>query len=220
MNRPTIARHAHAAVGTSPSSRPLPVRTNPVHRQNQHSPPGNTRHDPAWLILQYGRHYGVPADDPARDHPRINPAAGHGPQQIQCRSQSYTLQNHSDPTIGYPAASPAPAAPDHPKAVLPIDQRLRPAGSCTGGFRTQAPETLHTFRHRARVGVIGYQPTIGAAAEPRCKSCALSSGKLRKSGGRLALGIQSNHSAKIRTTTGCHGVLTRRETRYLSDGWV
>ena len=36
--------------------------------------------------------------------------------------------------------------PNHPKAHLPIGQRVDPAGSCTGGFRTQAPETLRNSR--------------------------------------------------------------------------
>src|SRR5689334_3017911 len=30
-----------------------------------------------------------------------------------------------------------------PKSLFPIASRLAPAGSCIGGFRTQAPETLH-----------------------------------------------------------------------------
>ena len=35
---------------------------------------------------------------------------------------------------------------NHSTAYLPIDERVWPAGSCTGGFRTQAPETLHNLR--------------------------------------------------------------------------
>ena len=41
----------------------------------------------------------------------------------------------------YQSAHFTPA--DHTKAQIPIAQPIGPAGSCMGGFRTQAPENLH-----------------------------------------------------------------------------
>lgn len=101
------------------------------------------RHDPAWLRLHDGRAHGVLADDPVHAHSGIEPSAGHTDQQNHHRPHSDAAQSHVDPARTDTSGSASLTRPNHPKAALPIDQRVGPAGSCTGGFRTQAPETLH-----------------------------------------------------------------------------
>jgi hypothetical protein len=101
------------------------------------------RHDPAWLRLHDGHDHRVLADDPVHAHCGIEPSAGHPDQQNHHRPHSDAAQSHVDPARTYTSGSASLTRPNHPKAALPIDQRVGLAGSCTGGFRTQAPETLH-----------------------------------------------------------------------------
>lgn len=108
------------------------------------------RHDPAWLRLHDGHAHGVLADDPVHAHSGSEPSAGHTDQQNHHRPHSDAAQSHVDPARTDTCGSASLTRPNHPKAALPIDQRVGPAGSCTGGFRTQAPETLH------RAGRSGY----------------------------------------------------------------
>jgi len=105
------------------------------------------RHDPACLRLHDGRARGVLADDPVHAHSGIEPSAGHTDQQNHHRPHSDAAQSHVDPARTDTSGSASLTRPNHPKATLPIDQREGPAGSCTGGFRTQAPETLHKIGH-------------------------------------------------------------------------
>ena len=108
------------------------------------------RHDPAWLRLHDGHAHGVLADDPVHAHSGSEPSAGHTDQQNHHRPHSDAAQSHVDPARTDTSGSASLTRPNHPKAALPIDQRVGPAGSCTGGFRTQAPETLHKARHSIR----------------------------------------------------------------------
>lgn len=113
------------------------------------------RHDPAWLRLHDGRAHGVLADDPVHAHSGIEPSAGHTDQQNHHRPHSDAAQSHVDPDRTDTSGSASLTRPNHPKAALPIDQREGPAGSCTGGFRTQAPETLHNVRRSDMSGDVG-----------------------------------------------------------------
>ena len=111
------------------------------------------RHDPAWLRLHDGHAHGVLADDPVHAHSGSEPSAGHTDQQNHHRPHSDAAQSHVDPARTDTCGSASLTRPNHPKAALPIDQRVGPAGSCTGGFRTQAPETLHKMR-RSPLGLL------------------------------------------------------------------
>jgi len=104
-------------------------------------------HDPAWLRLHDGHAHGGLADDPVYAHSGIEPSAGHTDQQNRHRRHSDAAQSHVSPARTDTSGSASLTRPNHPKAALPIDQRVGPAGSCTGGFRTQAPETLHNLGH-------------------------------------------------------------------------
>jgi hypothetical protein len=112
------------------------------------------RHDPAWLRLHDGHAHGVLADDPVHAHSGSEPSAGHTDQQNHHRPHSDAAQSHVDPARTDTSGSASLTRPNHPKAALPIDQRVGPAGSCTGGFRTQAPETLHNPRRSEQVRVM------------------------------------------------------------------
>ena len=104
------------------------------------------RHDPAWLTLHDGHTHGVLADGPAHAHHRIAHGAGRSGHKNQCHQQPDTARNHLNRASSGTSGSAAPTHQNHPTAYLPIDERVWPAGSCTGGFRTQAPETLHNCR--------------------------------------------------------------------------
>lgn len=119
------------------------------------------RHDPAWLRLHDGHAHGVLADDPVHVHSGSEPSAGHTDQQNHHRPHSDAAQSHADPARTDTSGSASLTRPNHPKAALPIDQRVGPAGSCTGGFRMQAPENLHKIRRPA--------PALDMAAH--AKSC-------------------------------------------------
>lgn len=104
---------------------------------------GDTRHDPAWPTLHDGHADGVLADDPAHALPRIAPGTGRAGLQNERFHQSDTARNHVNRASSGTFGSAALTRQNHSKAHLPIDQRVGPAGSCAGGFRMQAPETLH-----------------------------------------------------------------------------
>jgi hypothetical protein len=158
-----------------------------VRRQHQHSPPGGTRHDPAWLILQHGRGHGVPAHGDICAHSMgaiktTTTACGiRGPSRANLtRCPCYPAENGQ-------ADTPASIAPAHIKALLPIDRWMRPAGSSMSGFRTQAPEILGLSRHpdlasrssasgRSRRWSVGPRPTSasGGGCAGFCLSVAIS----------------------------------------------
>lgn len=126
------------------------------------------RHDPAWLRLHDGHAHGVLADDPVHAHSGSEPSAGHTDQQNHHRPHSDAAQSHVDPARTDTSGSASLTRPNHPKAALPIDQRVGPAGSCTGGFRTQAPETLHRIRRSSPRGVCRLTPkAVGWATRQR-----------------------------------------------------
>ena len=112
-------------------------------RHHRHRQSRRMRHDPAWLSLHDGRAHGVLADGPAHAHLGIEPGAGRTGLQNHHRPHSDAAQSHVDPTRTDTSGPAALTHQNYPKAALPIDQRVGPAGSSTGGFRTQAPETLH-----------------------------------------------------------------------------
>jgi hypothetical protein len=142
------------------------------------------RHDPAWLRLHDGHAHGVLADDPVHAHSGSEPSAGHTDQQNHHRPHSDAAQSHVDPARTDTSGSASLTRPNHPKAALPIDQRVGPAGSCTGGFRTQAPETLHNSRRSDTM--TGCPPPLEPAIRI-ADSCRAATRPIRANGARSCL---------------------------------
>lgn len=137
-NPSTSAHHARAAVGTWSLSRPSSAGAGRAHRRPAHCRPGRSPRDPA---------------PPERAIRPSNRASGNDPARLahHHRSRQYRDLRPAPPTTSsYPAtiwhvgiaSDPKHRRQRDPqgrrKTENPIAHRVRPAGSCSEGYRTPA----------------------------------------------------------------------------------
>jgi len=130
--------HALAAAGAWSSSTPSSAGASPAHRLTEPRQPGAMCHDPAWPGLTAPRRYCASGGDvacAARLHHRLD--LHRGPQLLPTDAlesagmQPFRVERHASRRPSRPPQSRS-------KTEIPIDHRLRPAGSFFGDFRTPA----------------------------------------------------------------------------------